>query len=103
MQCILMQWWIKIPMRIDPAPFWAHLFLYTSEEEYTSSLIASEKAKARHFHSTKHFIDDLCSINDGGYFGKSFSEIHPTELELAVEHQGNHARTLPSKREHHCL
>ena len=65
-------------MRIDPAPFWARLFLYTSEEEYTSSLIASEKAKARHFHSTKHFIDDLCSINDGGYFGKSLSEIHPT-------------------------
>ena len=31
-----------------------------------SSLTSSDKIKARHFHPTKHFTDDLCAINDGG-------------------------------------
>ena len=34
----------------------------------------------------------LCAINDGGDFGKSFL-YHP-ELELKVEHEGNHATFL---------
>ena len=29
---------IGIPMGIDPAPFWANLFLYTYENEYMSKL-----------------------------------------------------------------
>ena len=69
-------------MGIDSAPFWASLFLYSYQGEYTSSLISSDKVKARHFRSTKQFIDDLCSINDCGKFGKSFSGIYQTELEL---------------------
>ena len=51
---------IGIPMEIDPAPFWTNLFLYSYAEEYMSSLTSSGKIKARHFHSTKLFIDDLC-------------------------------------------
>ena len=43
---------------------------------------------ARHFHSTKRFTDDLCIINDGGEFEGS---IYPGEVELKVEHQGDHA------------
>ena len=42
-------------MGSDPAPFWANLFLYLCEA-YRSSLISSDKIKARYFHSTKRFI-----------------------------------------------
>ena len=83
---------IGIPMGIDPAPFWANLFLYTFEKEYMTNLI--EKVKARHFHGTKRFIDDLCALNDGDEFGKSYREIYPEELELKVEHHGHHASFL---------
>ena len=85
---------IGIPMGIDPAPFWANLFLYTYEEKYVSTTIASDPMKARHFHSTKRFIDDLCAINDGGEFGRVFMNIYPEELELKVEHSGCHASFL---------
>ena len=51
-----------IPMGIDPALFWANLFLYTYENEYLSELIPSDKVKAHHFHATKRFIDDLGTL-----------------------------------------
>ena len=74
---------IGIPMGIDPAPFWANLYLYSYEEEFISNLVDSgEKVRARHFHACRRFIDDLCAMNDGGEFGRSFSEIYPEELEL---------------------
>ena len=85
---------IGIPMGIDPAPFWANLFLYTYEEAYMSDLIKEDKIKARHFHSTNRFIDDLCALNDGGEFGRVYKEIYPEELELKVEHSGSHASFL---------
>ena len=91
---VVMQLSIGIPTGIDPVPFWTNLFLYSYEEDYISSLISSDKVKARHFHSTKRFIDDLYSINDGREFGKSFSDIYPTELELKFEHQGSPAGFL---------
>ena len=81
-------------MGIDPAPFWANLFLYTYEEDFITSMIEIDKVKARHFHSTKRFIDDLCAINDGGEFGRSYKDIYPDELELKVEHSGMHATFL---------
>ena len=85
---------IGIQMGIDPAPFWANLFLYTYEEEYISNTIPVNPVKARHFHSTKRFIDDLCAINDGGEFGRVFKDIYPEELELKIEHSGHHASFL---------
>ena len=85
---------IGIPMGIDPAPFWANLFLYAYEVNYMSDLIASDKVKARHFHSIKRFIDDLCALNDGGEFGRVHKDIYPSELELKVEHSGSHASFL---------
>ena len=91
--CVLRQD-IGIPMGIDPAPFWANLYLYTYEEEYMSNLISSDKTKARHFHSTNRFIDDLCTLNDGNLFGKVFQEIYPPELELKIEHTGMHGTFL---------
>ena len=42
-----------IPMEIDPAPFWANLFLYSYETEYMSEFISNDKVKARHFHASK--------------------------------------------------
>ena len=91
---IVMKQAIGIPMGIDPAPFWANLFLYTYEQEYISNTIKSDSVKARHFHSTKRFIDDLCAINDGGVFGRSFKDIYPEELDLKIEHSGQHASFL---------
>ena len=54
------------------------------------SLIYSYKIKARHFHSTKHLLDDLYAINDGEEFGRSFYAIYSKELEVKVENQGDH-------------
>ena len=85
---------IGIPMGIDPAPFWANLFLYQFEQRYISDLISTDKIKARHFHSTKRFIDDLCAINDGNLFATVYKDIYPEELELKLEHSGRHASFL---------
>jgi len=85
---------VGIPMGIDPAPFWANLFLYSYESSYISDLITTDKVKARHFHSTKRFIDDLCALNDGGEFGRVYKDIYPEELDLKVEHSGVHAAFL---------
>ena len=85
---------IGIPMGIDPAPFWANLFLYAYESSFISNLITTDKVKARHFHSTKRFIDDLCALNDGGEFGRVYKDIYPNELELKIEHSGVHASFL---------
>ena len=52
------------------------------------------KSKARHFHSTKRFINDLCAINDAGVFGGSICELYSKELELKVEHLGDYATFL---------
>ena len=52
-------------MGIDPAPFWANLFLYTYENDFVLTLVTNDKAQARKFHSTKRFIDDLIALNDG--------------------------------------
>ena len=51
-----------------------------------SLLIYSDKIKARHFHSTKSFIDDLSTINDGGEFGRSICDIYLKELEINIEY-----------------
>ena len=76
--------------------------MYSYEEEYAPSLIFSDKINARYFYSTKRYIDDLCVINDRGEFERSICEIYPKELELKIEHQGDHATFLiwiqPSRR-----
>ena len=48
----------------------------------------------RHFNSTKCFIDDLCTINDGGESGSSICDIYPKKLELKVKNQSDHAELL---------
>ena len=91
---IVMRQKIGIPMGIDPAPFWANLFLYTYEHDYIKKLIKENRVKAKHFHSTFRFIDDLCTMNDGGEFGRVFKDIYPDELDLKVEHDGDSASFL---------
>ena len=49
------------------ALFGTNLFLYTYENKYMSKLISNDKVKARHFHATKRFIDDLGTLNDKVY------------------------------------
>ena len=68
---------IGIPMGIDPAPFWANLFLYFYEERFMKQLISSGSPRAYKYHGTSRFIDDLCAINDGNDFIASKQDIYP--------------------------
>ena len=77
---------IGIPMGIDPAPFWANLYLYKFENDFMMNLRKSDIAKSRKFHGCARFIDDLVCLNDGGEFNDSYKEIYPNELELKCEH-----------------
>jgi len=69
---------IGIPMGIDPAPFWANLYLYKFEYRFMRDLLKSDSTKARKFHGSLCFIDDLrLCLNDGDEFGSSFKKIYP--------------------------
>ena len=85
---------IGIPMGIDPAPFWANLYLYHYEEKFVSNMITTDKYRARKFFNASRFIDDECNLNDSGEFSRSFKDIYPKELQLKCEHQGSHATFL---------
>ena len=81
-------------MGIDPAPFWANLFLYHFETKYITSLVSARSKIPYNFHSIGRFIDDLCVINDRNSFFDNFKDIYPKELELKLEHQSSHATSL---------
>ena len=81
-------------MGIDPAPFWANLYLYQFETRFMNALRKSDIMTARKFHGCSRFIDDLVCLNDGDKFGESFKEIYPKDLELKREHSGDHATFL---------
>ena len=85
---------IGIPMGIDPAPFWADLFLSYFESNHMDELIRTDIVKAKRYHATYRFIDDLCTLNNNHQFENSHKTIYPPELELKVEHQGKHATFL---------
>ena len=70
-----MQYSLSTATGIDPAPFWANLFLYSHEEEYISTLFSLENPQLDYFHSPKRFTDHLNLINDGDKSRKSFIEI----------------------------
>ena len=79
-------------MGIDPAPFWANLYLY--EYDYTKSLMTTDIVRARKFHGCFRFIDDMICLNDGSEFEKAYTNIYPECLELKCEHKGTHATFL---------
>ena len=85
----LLQQVIGIPMGIDPAPFWANLFLFHYESEWILKIKKTNNILARKFGNTFRFIDDLIAMNDGGVFGKHFKDIYPKELELKKENIGD--------------
>jgi hypothetical protein len=85
---------IGIPMGIDPAPFWANLYLYYYENEYIKALIKSNPGNARKFKFASRFIDDEDNLNDNGEFGEASRLIYLPELELKCEHQGSKATFL---------
>lgn len=85
---------IGIPMGIDPAPFWANLYLYSYENKFMKRLIKNDKVRARKFLNAMRFIDDECNLNDSKEFSKSFQEIYPSHLQLKCEHEGIHATFL---------
>jgi len=85
---------IGIPMGIDPAPFWANLYLYHYEHKFITSLMRTDKFRARRFLHSTRFIDDQCNINDSSEFSRSHADIYPQELQLKCEHQGGHATFL---------
>ena len=85
---------IDIPVETDPALFWSNLFLYTPGNEYMSEFISTDKVKARHFHATKRFIDDLGTLNDRGLFNDIHKNISPLELQLKVAYYVIHTTFL---------
>ena len=85
---------IGIPMGIDPAPFWANLYLYHYENIFINKLIRTDRYRGFKFRNCFRFIDDACNINDSGEFQRSYAEIYPKELELKCEHEGKHATFL---------
>ena len=87
---------IGMPMGIDPAPFWANIYLYSYESKYMTDLTKNNSSKenkilAKKFHATSRFIDDLLALNDGGEFGKVHKKIYSKEMHLKKEHSGKHA------------
>ena len=85
---------VGIRSGINPASFWANLFLRNYESKYITNLMRTNKLTGRRFHSTFRFIDDLRFFNECGEFGKVFLEICATELELKMEHNGSHQISL---------
>ena len=81
-------------MGIDPAPFWANLYLYSYEESHVTSLMKSDPVSARRYRYASRFIDDQCNLNDAGQFKNSCSTIYPPELHVKCEHEGIHATFL---------
>ena len=90
---------IGMPMGIDPAPFWANIYLYSYEVRYMNSLVKDNNSKenkilARKYHATHRFIDDLLALNDGGHFGKSHKNIYSKEMQLKRESTGKRGTYL---------
>ena len=80
---------IGVPMGM----IFGNLFLYFFESKYIKQAISNGSSKAYKY-GVSRFTDDLCTINDGNYFLTSFKKIHPKELVLKVQHQGNQASFL---------
>ena len=78
---------LGIWMGIEPAPFWANLFIFLWRRIKHSPY----KIKLRHLYSTKYFIDDIFAINDEGEFRRFVCDTYPKELEGKVKQKGDHA------------
>ena len=79
-------------MGIDPARFWANLYIIFTNISLLQNLW--RLTRPRRFLNASRFIDDEYNINDQGEFARSFSEIYPKELQLKFKHQGLQATFL---------
>ena len=70
------------------------MFLYFFESKYVKNLISLGSTRAYKYHGTVRFLDNLCVVNDGNEFLKSFKNIYPKGLEVKLEHQGIHSTLL---------
>ena len=52
-----------------------------------TEFMSNNKTKARHFHSTKPFMDDLGAVNEVDKYKGNYIEIYLKETELMLEHQ----------------
>ena len=83
---------IDIRMGINQAFFWATLYLSKQERDFVCKLTKKDFARAKMFHET--FRWNVCTLNDGGKFQKSYKEIYPKKLELKLEDSRSHATFL---------
>ena len=79
---------------MTPAPFWANLYLSKHECEFMGKLNKDDIGRAKTFHGTFRFTDDLCAFNDGRKFLKSYKKVYSKELALKLEHSESQA-TFP--------
>ena len=45
-------------MEIDPAPFWANLYLHDFDADFISSLIETDEPRAIKLKNSSHFVND---------------------------------------------
>ena len=64
-------------MGINPASFWANIYLHRYEVKYIMNLIGLDRSRALKFRNASRFIDDECNLNDDGEFGQSYLQIYP--------------------------
>ena len=84
----------SVPVSIEAAPYWGNLFLCLFQSKYAQQLISKRSSPAYKFHGISRFIDEPCTINDGGDFSSSYKYIYHKQLELKLERQGDHATFL---------
>ena len=80
---------IGIPVRSDPAPFFANLFLAHKETDWVKAQDKLGTINVQKINNYFRFIDDLLSLNDDCTFKKHYKDIYPTELELKKENNRN--------------
>ena len=69
-----------LPMGLDPATFFANLFLIFYESRWLQSIKNTNHGVAGKFGNIFRFIDDLIAINDGNEFENHYNELYPPEL-----------------------
>ena len=84
---VVMRQCIGIAMGLDPAPFFANLFLFHYESKWVMKHKKQHLCEARRLVHTFRFIDDLLTINDGGLFENIWADIYPKELQLKKENK----------------
>ena len=83
---------IGILMDVDPEFSWAALYQSKQERDFVSKLTKNDFSETKMFHGT--FRWNVCTLNDGGKFQKSYKEIYSKKLELKLKHSRYHATFL---------